>query len=65
MMVGIRGGIKMSTESAPEKKEPRYERLGFWISVVTPLVLFGLLALGGLYGIVNLVRMVLKLLRLG
>jgi hypothetical protein len=37
---------------------PKYSRLAFWISLLTPLVLFGLLAFGGLIGITKLIKMI-------
>jgi len=37
---------------------PKYSRVAFWISLLTPLILLGLLAFGGILGITKLIKMV-------
>jgi hypothetical protein len=41
-----------------KNNEPKYARVAFWISLLTPLVLFGLLAFGGILGITKLIKMI-------
>ncbi len=45
-----------------EEEKSRYSRVSFWISLLTFLVLFGLLAFGSILGITNLIRMLWKVL---
>jgi hypothetical protein len=45
-----------------EKEKSRYSRVSFWISLVTFLMLFGLLAFGSILGVTNLIRMLWKVL---
>ena len=46
-------------------RRPASHRVGFWISSITFLVLFGLLLFGGLMGISKLVKMLWDFLGLG
>jgi hypothetical protein len=39
----------------------KYSRIAFWISLLTPLILFGLLAFGGVLGITKLIKMIWNL----
>jgi hypothetical protein len=41
--------------------ERKNSRVAFWISLLTPLVLFGLLAFGGILGITKLIKMIWSL----
>jgi hypothetical protein len=54
---GTIGSRPMGQNSREKTRRPAYYRLGFWISSITFLVLFGLLLFGGLMGISKLFKM--------
>ena len=39
----------------------KYSRVAFWISLLTPLVILGLLTFGGVLGITKLIKMIWNL----
>jgi hypothetical protein len=41
--------------------ERKYSRVAFWISLLTPLIILGLLAFGGVMGITKLIKMIWNL----
>jgi hypothetical protein len=44
-----------------QNEQRKYSRIAFWISLLTPLILFGLLAFGGVLGITKLIKMIWNL----